>query len=80
MDPNIFPEGHPFKGCDKKDFEGTDFTDKIAIVAHGDCSVRLDDEIIIHALITSISQEVSWTTVISKHYNSNLLTHGLSIM
>ena len=59
MDPNIFPEGHPFKGCDKKDFEGTDFTDKIAIVAHGDCSVRLDDEIIIYVLITSISQEVS---------------------
>ena len=56
MDPDIFPEGHSFKGCDRKDFNGTDFNGKIAIVAHGDCSVRFDDEIIIHTSITSISQ------------------------
>ena len=41
MDPDIFPEGHSFKGCNESDFFGTNFKSKIAIVAHGDCLVRL---------------------------------------
>ena len=41
MDPDIFPEGHSFKGCNESDFLGTNFKGKIAIVAHGDCLVRL---------------------------------------
>ena len=42
MDPDIFPEGHSFKGCNESDFLGTNFKNKIAIVAHGDCLVGLE--------------------------------------
>ena len=42
MDPNVLPDGHSFKGCYKSDFRGINFKGKIAIVAHGDCLVRLE--------------------------------------